>query len=84
MPGFASKRMMASDPISGHWMPRWNVINNAKVDEETWYQITTRWPDVARWIRTQPGSLWYEHPSQRCHSFDIHEKIYTILLLKWS
>jgi hypothetical protein len=84
MTGFASKRMMASDPISGHWVPEWTVLNKSLVDDSTWYQIGTAWPEVGRWIRTQPKFLWYEHPQHKISCFDIHEKLYTILLLKSS
>ena len=84
MTGFASKRMMASDPITGHWKPKWTTMTQSVVDDDLWYQIGTAYEEIAEWIRTQPSSLWYEHPPHRIACFDIHEKLYTILLLKWS
>jgi hypothetical protein len=84
MTGFASKRMMASDPITGHWKPKWTTMTQSVVDDDLWYQIGTAYKDIAEWIRTQPSSLWYEHPPHRIACFDIHEKLYTIFLLKWS
>ena len=62
-----------------------------KVDGSDWYTVSTR-PEVSRWIKTtfpeQDKVMWfyintpeYELEIDR---FDIHEHLYTQLLLTWN
>lgn len=63
------------------------IHDKAIVDGEQWYTVGCR-KDVSAWLRTQPKGLWHEHIDARwtihLNQFDIHEKIYTQLALKWS
>lgn len=63
----------------------YEVLSEADVDDERWYVIQAE-PKVARWVREQSWDLWYEHRIGNfkvLDTFDINEKIYTMLVLKW-
>lgn len=68
---------------------RFKIINRALVDGEQWYTVQVH-PDVKPWIYEQPNrdKLWYNHIDNRwytvANTFDMHEKIYTMLALRWS
>lgn len=63
-------------------------IDNAIVDGEQWYQIgITR--EIHNWLikeyKQDKDKTWvYIGPSMYRHVHDVHEKIYIMLLLKWS
>jgi hypothetical protein len=53
------------------------------VDGEPWYQISCT-NVIARWIRTQDKTQWYEDPGVRYRSmFDVSEQLYLMLGMKW-
>ena len=63
------------------------VIDKAPVDDRTWYTVqgNTR---IREWLKTQPQDLWYAHTTSngyRQHdAFDVDERLYTMMVLKWS
>ena len=61
-------------------------LGEATVDGEKWYIVTGQKP-VCTWIRTQDNKLWHEHIDGTWNisynTFDIHEKIYTMLGMKF-
>lgn len=63
------------------------IQDKAEVDGDTWYVVQVN-PRVCPWIREQNKDLWHEHIDQRwytvANTFDVHEKIYTMLALTWS
>jgi len=63
------------------------IRERADVDGETWYTVQVN-PQVTSWITTQDPSLWYSHKTANNYkvvdTYDIHEKLYTMLALKWS
>jgi hypothetical protein len=64
------------------------IIDQALVDNEQWYVIQVE-PRVIPWLRTQEQELWYEHLTYSgryriLETFDVHEKLYTMLALKWA
>jgi hypothetical protein len=51
-----------------------------------WYVVQAE-PKVARWMRTQNKDLWYDYKvgSHRVlDTFDVHEKLYTMMALTWA
>ena len=66
--------------------PKYQVLTKASVDDKIWYTVKCH-PDISRWVRTQPEKMWFEHIDQRWtihkNVFDIHEKIHTLLHLKY-
>jgi hypothetical protein len=63
------------------------IRDQSQVDGITWYTVScTR--AVAKWIRSQDREIWHEHINGKRdvfhNTFDIHEKLYTLLALKWS
>ena len=56
------------------------------VDNEYWFTVKCT-EVIASWIRTQPKGMWHEHIDKNWYvyknMFDIHEKIYTMLQLKY-
>lgn len=63
------------------------IIDQALVDDEQWYTVQVN-PDIRPWVRQQPENMWHEHIDQRwykvANTFDMHEKVYTMLAVKWS
>jgi hypothetical protein len=63
------------------------VLTRGMVDGELWLTVQVR-PDIGIWIRSQPEKMWQEHIDQRwytvANTFDVHEKIYSLLALTWS
>ena len=69
------------------FMPPFRKTNSSLVDGETWYTVRCN-TDVCNWIRTQDAVYWHEHIDQNWYvfknTFDIHEKIYTMLGVKFT
>jgi len=61
------------------------ITAKAEVDGATWYTVSCT-KDISEWLRTQPKELRYEALAYgwALSQFDIHEKLYTMLALKWS
>jgi hypothetical protein len=66
---------------------KFKIYDKALVDGDQWYTVGCI-KEVSNWMRTQPKGLWHEHIDEKwtihLNRFDIHEKIYTQLALKWS
>jgi hypothetical protein len=62
------------------------IRDQSQVDGETWYTVSCTGV-VAKWIRSQDRAIWHEHINGKWdlihNTFDIHEKLYTFLALKW-
>jgi hypothetical protein len=62
------------------------IRDQSQVDGETWYTVSCI-AAVAKWIRSQDREIWHEHINGKRdvfhNTFDIHEKLYTLLALKW-
>lgn len=63
------------------------IMQTAEVDGETWYTVQVI-PRITPWVRTQNPNLWYEHHTSHNYkvldTFDMHEKLYNMLILRWS
>lgn len=68
-------------------MTTFKIIDQTLVDDEQWYTVQVH-PDIRLWVRQQPENMWQEHIDQRwykvANTFDIHEKVYTMLAMRWS
>ena len=88
-----------STPSGGHGMfnqldgsftmpsVKFNITDQAQVDGETWYTIACDY-EVSKWLRDQPKELQYSHIDKNWtiynNKFDIHEKLYTLMALRWT
>ena len=65
--------------------PKFEINAKAEVDGDTWYTVSCT-KDISEWLRTQPKELRYEALAHGwvLSQFDIHEKLYTLLALRWS
>lgn len=65
--------------------PKFHLTARAQVDGETWYTVTCT-PAASEWLRSQPKEWRYEALAHGWSfpQFDIHEKLYTLLALRWS
>jgi len=63
------------------------IRDTAEVDGETWHTVQVN-PRVIPWIKSQDSGLWYDHKTANnykvAYTFDIHEKLYSMLALKFS
>lgn len=63
------------------------ILGKCIVDGDWWYTVQVD-PIAATWVKQQPRSLWYDHLTPNhykvVNTFDIHEKVYTLLALRWS
>lgn len=66
--------------------PSFIKITEAIVDDSNWFTVKCN-VEVAKWVRGQPIGMWYEHIDKNWtfhkNTFDMHEKIYTMLQLKY-
>jgi hypothetical protein len=64
---------------------QFSITAKAEVDGDTWYTVICS-REVSEWLRSQSRELWYEPLAHGFHftQFDIHEKLYTLLALRWS
>jgi hypothetical protein len=64
------------------------IIAEAMVDDEPWYTVQVLDSQCAQWIRTfSPNQQWQHgagNISQLGYFFDINDRLYTLLALKWS
>lgn len=68
--------------------PPFQIEDRAQVDGNTWYNIRCN-KEVAEWVRTHSEKgWWYEHIDNdwfvNVNRFDVHEKLFTLVQLKWS
>jgi hypothetical protein len=87
-----AKRMQ--DEIDEQMITPWRYKTNffkihdqSTVDGATWYTVSC-YDDTSEWLRTQDQELWHEHIEKMWagyhNIFNIHEKLYTMLALRWS
>jgi energy-coupling factor transporter ATP-binding protein EcfA2 len=58
-------------------------VSLADVDGEMWYTIRTSDPEVSKWIRSQDRKLKVETTANYPNYFDVHEKLYVMLVLRF-
>ena len=66
--------------------PEFEIIASALVDGEQWHTVAVS-STVAKWIRSKNNKQWSEHSvrgSQFRSMFDMNEKLYTMLGVKFS
>jgi hypothetical protein len=67
--------------------PRVKIHDRSTVDGSTWYTIGCSY-ETSRWLRSQDRELWHENIEKNWagyhNIFDIHEKLYTMIALKFS
>lgn len=69
---------------------KFTIQSKAIVDGSNWYTVSCS-KDISIWIRqqwpTQESKLWFEHIDHQwtihLNCFDIHEKLYTMLAIRW-
>jgi len=70
-------------------LPAIRILDQADVDGETWYTVQCKPSYVSGWIQEQDPALWHRHEHidlkwyVHFNVFDMHEKLYTMLMLKW-
>jgi len=69
------------------YKPHIKIHDQSTVDGETWYTVSCSHV-ASRWMRSQYRELWHEHIQNKWdvihNTFDVHEKLYTMMALKWS
>jgi hypothetical protein len=71
--------------------PYVKVLDTARVDGDQWYTVSLL-RDASQWLRESyaqhEGTLWQEHIDDQwrydINVVDVHEKVYTMLTLRWS
>ena len=62
---------------------KYQTVYQTDVDGEMWYTVRTSDPTVSSWIRSQDRKLKVETTVNYPNYFDIHEKLYVMLELKY-
>lgn len=78
-------------PVIVKRAPYVNLLTSYTVDDEVWYTVSLL-RDASVWLREtyadHEDRQWYTHTDDRWQTyfnvFDIHEKVYTMLMLRWS
>lgn len=62
------------------------VLDSAPVDGSLWYTVRIYGNECHEWVEKQPTEYWYRHLSQRirCTIYDVNEKLYAMLILRWA
>ena len=68
--------------------PAIRILDSALVDGETWYTVQCKPSLVSGWVQDQDPNMWHRHVNENFWTkhfnvFDIHENLYTMLILKW-
>ena len=86
MTGFQTKKLVARMTAPKVKSETFKIVDTATVDGEQWYTIRVWEHSCARWVRQRNKSHWFEltASSSAGSMFDMHEKLYTMLALKWS
>ena len=68
--------------------PAIRILDQAEVDGETWYTVQCKPSLVSGWVQEQDANLWHRHINEHFWTkhfnvFDMHEKLYTMRILKW-
>ena len=86
--GRQTGKSMLNEMYGSMTQPNFKIQTQAQVDGVTWYTVFCRTYETAKWVRLQDRALWYEHIHKKWdvihNTFDIHEKLYTMLALRWS
>jgi hypothetical protein len=69
--------------FTGGLPSKFTILDQAQVDGATWYTVSCA-KQVCIWMREQPEELQHWHPDLTWNKIDIHEKLYTLMALKWS
>ena len=68
---------------------KFKYLITGMVDNELWYTVQCK-PEVSEWLRAQPGknTVWFQniddHWMTNQNVFDVHNKIYTLMTLRWA
>ena len=67
-------------------IPKYKIMDKAIVDDEQWYTIRVYRPEIMQWINEQPSDWQVELKDMYPHGrqWDVHEKLYMILTLRWA
>lgn len=68
--------------------PAIRILDSATVDGETWHTVQCKPSLVSGWVQQQDPNMWHRHLDSKMFNrffnvFDMHEKLYTMLILKW-
>ena len=58
------------------------VKDSGLVDDNLWHTITAN-RETAKWIRRQSKDHWYEHRSTSVAMFDVSDKLFLLLKVRW-
>ena len=62
---------------------KFKKVSHSDVDGEKWYTVRTSDLEVSKWIRSQDRELKVETTVNYPNYFDVHEKLYVMLELKF-
>jgi hypothetical protein len=62
---------------------KFQKVSQQDVDGEMWYTVRTSSPIISKWIRSQDRTLRVETTVNYPNYFDVHEKVYIMLELKY-
>ena len=67
-------------------IPKYKILDRAIVDGEQWYTVRVYRVPIMTWVRSSNKDWWYEHLNNGRDGirFDMHEKLYSVLTLRWS
>jgi hypothetical protein len=88
MTGFQSKKQVARimpKPKVITPIPNYKIIDQALVDNEQWYTVRVYKTPIMSWLRNSDKKWQWEHSNNGVSGirFDMHEKLFTLLALKW-
>ena len=87
---FKELEVMFNDMFIAEYGPKrdFRIHDQGPVDGRTWFTVSCS-HEASQWLRIQSRELWHEHTHNKWqvkinNRFDIDEKLYTMLALRWS
>jgi len=81
------KKLKGSIPAHSNGVTNFKIVDQALVDGNPWFTVQVH-PDIRSWIYSQPEAMWQQHIDSNwytvANTFDVHEKLYMIIALRWS
>lgn len=62
-------------------LPNIELLASVEVDGKIWYTVQLSMP-AREWLLEQNPDQWHENAKKQ-NWFDVHESLYTMLMLKW-
>lgn len=86
LPGIIAQEIVGVQPINPLKPPNFKILTTAIVDGEQWYRVRIYYPKIMDWVNSQNKDWQVEIKDQYPYGrqWDINEKLFMLLSMRWS